>query len=220
MEPKEENKPEVTPAAETPAAEPASQEELKPAPAKKGFWGKLLPWVIVAVVFFLGGIATIYFALYQPAVNTAKADAAAAEQQIAELTDKVGQSEIDTAAIQTELDTAKADLTAAQTTITEQTVELAKTNQLKVAYKFLLDVNAARAALEKLDTNTALQAINFAKADLAELQTTDIDAAAMTGFADRLDEAASNISSPDLLKSRDALDTLYSSLLLLVNNLK
>lgn len=220
MEPKEENKPEVTPAAETPAAEPASQEELKPAPAKKSFWSKLLPWVIVAVVFFLGGIATIYFALYQPAVNTAKADAAAAEQQIAELTDKVGQSEIDTAAIQTELDTTKADLTAAQTTITEQTVELAKTNQLKVAYKFLLDVNAARAALEKLDTNTALQAINFAKADLAELQTTDIDAAAMTGFADRLDEAASNISSPDLLKSRDALDTLYSSLLLLVNNLK
>ena len=122
--------------------------------------------------------------------------------------------------IQTELDTAKADLTAAQTTIAEQTTELAKSNQVKIAYKFLLDVNAARAALEKLDTNTALQAINFAKVDLADLLTTNIDAAATTGFADRLDEAAKNITEPDLLKSRDALDTLYSSLLLLVNNLK
>jgi len=220
MEPTEEKKPEVASAPETPAAETAATQEIKPAPAKKSFWSKILPWVIVAVVFFLGGVATIYFALYQPAANTAKADAAAAEQQIAELNDKVGQAEIDTAAIQTELDTAKADLTAAQTTIAEQTTELAKSNQVKIAYKFLLDVNAARAALEKLDTNTALQAINFAKVDLADLLTTNIDAAATTGFADRLDEAAKNITEPDLLKSRDALDTLYSSLLLLVNNLK
>jgi cytoskeletal protein RodZ len=220
MEPTEEKKPEVASVAETPAAETAATPEVKPAPTKKSFWSKILPWVIVAVIFFLGGVATIYFALYQPAVNTAKADAAAAEQQIAELSDKVGQAEIDTAAIQTELDTAKTDLTAAQTTIAEQTTELAKSNQVKVAYKFLLDVNAARAALEKLDTNTALQAINFAKVDLADLQATNIDAAATTGFADRLDEAANNITEPDLLKSRDALDTLYSSLLLLVNNLK
>ncbi len=220
MEPTEENKSEVTSAPESSAVESAATQEIKTAPAKKSFWSKILPWVIVALVFFLGGVATIYFALYQPAMKTAKADAAAAQQQVAELTDKVSQAEIDTAAIQTELDTAKADLTAAQATITEQTAELAKSNQMKVAYKFLLDVNAARAALEKLDTNTALQAINFAKTDLADLQATEIDAAATTGFADRLDEAANNISEPDLLKSRDALDTLYSSLLLLVNNLK
>ncbi len=220
MEPTEENKSEVTSAPESSAVESAATQEIKTAPAKKSFWSKILPWVIVALVFFLGGVATIYFALYQPAMKTAKADVAAAQQQVAELTDKVSQAEIDTAAIQTELDTAKADLTAAQATITEQTAELAKSNQMKVAYKFLLDVNAARAALEKLDTNTALQAINFAKADLADLQATEIDAAATTGFADRLDEAANNITEPDLLKSRDALDTLYSSLLLLVNNLK
>ncbi len=224
MEPKEENKSEVTSAAgknAKPAVEPGdiTQEMLAPAKAKKSFWSKILPWVIVAVVFYIGGLATIYFALYQPADKTAKADAAAAEQKISELTSQVGQNEIDNAAIQKELDTVKADLTTAQGTITEQTTELAKSNQMKAAYKFLVDVNAARAALEKLDNPTALQAINFAKSDLAELQTTDIDAAALSGFADRLNEAEQSLNESNALKTREALDTLYSNLLLLVNNL-
>jgi len=219
MEPKEEIKPGETPAVEKPVVEPAKT-EVKPAPAKKSFWSKMLPWVIVAVVFYLGGLATIYFAVYQPAKTAAAAAAADADKQITELTDKAAQAEINTAAIQTELDTTKTDLTAAQTTIAEQTAELAKTNQMKIAYKFLVDVNGARAALEKLDTNTALQSINFAKTDLTDLQATDIDAAAISGFGDLLDTAISKMAEPDLLTSRDALDTLYSNLLNLVNNLK
>lgn len=224
MEPKEEIKPGETPAVEQsaveqPVVEP-TPEGVKPAPAKKSFWSKILPWVIVAVVFYLGGLATIYFAVYQPAKEAAAAAASTAETTIAELTEKAGQSEINAASIQTELDTAKADLTAAQTAIAEQTAELAKTNQMKIVYKFLVDVNGARAALEKLDTNTALQSINFAKADLTDLQATAIDAASLSGFTDLLDTASSKISEPDLLESRSALDTLYSNLLNLVNNLK
>lgn len=219
MEPKEEIKSGETPAVEQPVVEP-TKTEVKPAPAKKSFWSKILPWVIVAVVFYLGGLATIFFAVYQPAKDAAAAAAVDADRQITELTDKVAQAEIDMAAVQTELDTAKADLTAAQTTITDQTVELAKISQMKIAYKFLVDVNGARAALEKLDTNTALQSINFAKADLAELQTTEIDDASISGFGDLLDTATSKMAEPDLLNSRDALDTLYSNLLNLVNNLK
>lgn len=219
MEPKEEIKPGETPAVEQPVIEPVKA-EVEPAPAKKSFWSKILPWVIVAVVFYLGGLATIFFAVYQPAKDAAAAAAADADIQITELTDKVAQAEIDTAAVQTELDTAKADLTAAQTTIADQTAQLAKIKQMEIVYKFLVDVNGARAALEKLDTNTALQSINFAKADLTELQTTEIDAASLSGFGDLLDTAISKMAEPDLLTSRDALDTLYSNLLNLVNNLK
>lgn len=219
MEPKEEIKSGETPAVNQPVVEPVKP-EVKPAPAKKSFWSKILPWVIVAVVFYLGGLATIFFAVYQPAKEAAAAAAVDADKQITELTDKAAQAEIDTAAVQTELDTAKTDLTTAQTTIAEQTAALAKTNQMKIAYKFLVDVNGARAALEKLDTNTALQSINFAKADLTELQATEIDAAALSGFGDLLDTAISKMAEPDLLTSRDALDTLYSNLLNLVNNLK
>ncbi len=219
MEPKEEMKSGETPAVDQPAVE-SVKAEVKPAPAKKSFWSKLLPWVIVAVVFYLGGLATIFFAVYQPAKNAAAAAAADADKQITELTDKVAQAEIDISAVRTELDTVKADLTAAQTTIADQTTQLAKIKQMEIVYKFLVDVNGARAALEKLDTNTALQSINFAKADLTELQATEIDAASLSGFGELLDTATSKISEPDLLTSRSALDTLYSNLLNLVNNLK
>ncbi|MBP9040517.1 MAG: hypothetical protein KBF64_01945 [Anaerolineaceae bacterium] len=219
MEPKEEMKSGETPAVDQPAVE-SVKAEVKPAPAKKSFWSKLLPWVIVAVVFYLGGLATIFFAVYQPAKNAAAAAAADADKQITELTDKVAQAEIDISTVRTELDTVKADLTAAQTTIADQTTQLAKIKQMEIVYKFLVDVNGARAALEKLDTNTALQSINFAKADLTELQATEIDAASLSGFGELLDTATSKISEPDLLTSRSALDTLYSNLLNLVNNLK
>lgn len=214
MEPKENNQSEEKPVVENPVIEPA-----KPAPAQKSFWSKILPWVIVAVVFFIGGLATIFFAVYQPAKI-------AAQKQITELTDQLSQADLDKAAAQSELETAKseletvkAELTTVQFTISEQAVEMAKTNQLKVAYKFLVDVNGARAALKNLDTNTALQSINFAKADLAELEATELDPAALSGFSDRLIEASENISKPDLLKASEALDTLYSNLLNLVNNL-
>jgi cytoskeletal protein RodZ len=219
MEPKEEMKSGETPAVDQPAVE-SVKAEVKPAPAKKSFWSKLLPWVIVAVVFYLGGLATIFFAVYQPAKNAAAAAAADADKQITELTDKVAQAEIDISTVRTELDTMKADLTAAQTTIADQTTQLAKIKQMEIVYKFLVDVSGARAALEKLDTNTALQSINFAKADLTELQATEIDAASLSGFGELLDTATSKISEPDLLTSRSALDTLYSNLLNLVNNLK
>ena len=120
---------------------------------------------------------------------------------------------------QTDLDVTKGELKAAETAIEDLTVELANANQLKMVYKFIADVNLARVKLETLDVNSSRQAINFAKADLAELQATGIDPDAISGFSASLDEANTNLSQPDLLKSREALNTLYSSLLLLVNNL-
>jgi hypothetical protein len=194
---------EQQPVVEQPVIEPVKS-EVEPSPAKKTFWSKVLPWVIVALLFFIGGLATIFFTLYQPLkteLNTAKAT-------ITELTDEVAKAKID-----------KELLTAAQTTIAEQKTAVANANQKTIVYKFLVDVNAARVALEKGDTNSALQAINFARTDLTDLKATNLDAAALSGFAARLDDASKNITEPTLSKSRQALDTLFSNLLLLVNNL-
>ena len=111
-------------------------------------------------------------------------------------------------------------MTAAQGTIEAQAAELLKEQQLKTIYKFLADVNTARALLESLDVNSTRQAINFAKADLVELEATGIEAASISGFKDRLDEAETNLGEADLLTSRAALNTLYQNILLLIDNLK
>lgn len=235
---------ETIPAAESVAetiAEPVAEDYTEPvveaeaevkreplrAPAeKKSFWNKALPWVIVALLFYLGGLATIYFAVHQPAKQAAASSAAAAEQEITTLNNQVSQLELQKAQVQSELDATRGnlvdtqeDLSTAQVTIEEQLTEVANANVKRLAYKLLGNINSARAALEKRDTASARQALNFAKADLAELEGAGLAADSLSGFTERLDEALNSLNDITLQKSRAALDTLYSNLLLLVDNL-
>lgn len=202
------------------------REPLRAPAAQKTFWSKALPWVIVALVFYLGGLATIFFAVHQPAKKAAEAAAATAVEEIASLNNEVSQLELQKSQVQNELDTTRGnlvdtqeDLTAAQATIEEQLTEVSNANVKRLAYKFLGNINSARAALEKLDTASARQALNFAKTDLAEMEASGLAADALSGFTERLDEAITNLTETGLDKSRAALDTLYANLLLLVDNL-
>jgi cytoskeletal protein RodZ len=222
--------PEETPAVEPVTSEPAVVEPVvnepkKPAaePQKKSFWNKLILWIIVALVFFVGGMALIYFTLYKNATTATSVE----QQKVTNLQSQLSTAQDDLATakqansqLQTEIDSVKADLTTAQGTIDTQAAEIQKANQLTTVYKFLSDVNTARAVLETLDISSTRQAINFAKADLADLESTGLDAASISGFKDRLDEAEINLNEPDLLTSRDALNTLYQNILLLIDNLK
>ena len=103
--------------------------------------------------------------------------------------------------------------------VVDKDAELARVNLSNLAYRFLVDVSSARIAIEKQDTATARQAINFAKADLDELKTTDVTADVLSGFAEKLNEASSNLTPSGIEKSRSALDSLYSNLLLFIGNL-
>ena len=220
---------------ETPAVEPISPEPtpvetvvsqpeaVAVEPKKKSFWAKLIPWAVVALVFFLGGMALIYFTLYKnatDAINAADLKAAGLQSELTQLQGKVTTYQEASDSLQAKLDGVNAELTAAQGTIEAQTAVLLKEQQLKTIYKFLADVNTARALLESLDVNSTRQAINFAKADLIELEATGIEAASISGFKDRLDEAETKLGEPDLLTSRAALNTLYQNILLLIDNLK
>lgn len=218
VKPIEEIQTEDSPVVEEPKPEPVKTEVVE-TPKKKSFWSKVLTWFIIVLVFFIGGVATLYFVVYQPAREAAKAAAETSAQKITSLTENYNQAIKQFGTAQTDLDVTKGELKAAETAIEDLTVELANANQLKMVYKFIADVNLARVKLETLDVNSSRQAINFAKADLAELQATGIDPDAISGFSASLDEANTNLGQPDLLKSREALNTLYSSLLLLVNNL-
>ncbi len=205
---------------DVPAAVPVAESgDIAETPVKKSFWSKVLPWVIVAAVFFLGGMATIFFAVHQPAKQAAATAAEDAAQQISTLTSELEIANNKLTDVQAELDTTAGDLSTAQATIEEQTAELTRSNQIRVAYKFLADVNAARTALQSLDVNASRQSITFARTDLADLQATGLSEDSTSGFAALLDEALNNLSEPDLLKSRDALNNLYSGLLTLINNL-
>lgn len=191
-----------------------SIKESKPT-AKKGIIDRALPWVIVAIVFFLAGALVTYFALYQPKVGEltfAQSELVTAAENAAAL-----QGQVDTA--QSELTNVQAELATAQTTITEQTAALAKSDQFLLIYKFQADVNAARATLSKLDPASTRQALSFVSSDLVELEKTDLDAEALSGFKAKIEEATANVES-DPQKTLDALETLYSNLLLLISNLQ
>ncbi len=225
-EPVIETEPETVTEVEPSIKTEVKREPLRSPAAKKSYWNKALPWVIVALVFFLGGLATIYFALYQPVKQAALTAANTAQQEISSLNNQVSQLEVQKSLVQSELDTTRGelvdtqeDLAAAQATIEEQVTDVANAKVKRVAYQLLGNINSARAALEKLDTASARQALNFAKADLAELESAGIEADALAGFADRLDEALANLNEAGLEKSRAALVTLNSNVLLLVANL-
>jgi len=197
---------------------------------KKTFWSRVLPWVIVALLFYLGGLATLYFALYQPKVEalkaaaaeqTALADAAAEADaaRIIDLTNDYNQALKQYQDAQAELDTVKGELETANSMVADQDAELTIITNKNIAYKLLVDVSAARTALEQNDIATVRQAINFARADLEELKKTDVTPDVLAGLAEKLNDASSNLTLTGIEKSRAALDSLYTNLLSLIENL-
>jgi len=197
---------------------PAVEIVSNPAP-QKGIIDRALPWVIVAIVAFLAGALLTWFVVYQPKAQ----EFAAAQDKIAESATMAAE---EAASLQSSLDTANAELVtaneslaSAQATIDEQTALLAKTELLKVIYKFQSDVNVARASLSKLDTASSRQALSFLAADLAELEKAGLDPDSLSGFKTKIEDAQANLeTAPD--QTLADLETIYSNLLLLINNLK
>jgi len=184
-------------------------EEPKP---DKSFGAKILPWVVAILVALIAGAAAVYFALYQPKITAYKADLKAAQTSLDTTSKKLSTTETDLALSQTNLQTANAS-------VDDLTAQLTTAQQFSLIYKFQADVNAARVALLKLDPASSLQAINFIKEDLTELEKTALDPNAIAGFKERIAEAESNLSV-EPSKSLAALDTLYNNLLFLISNLK
>jgi hypothetical protein len=205
MEPNKGIQAEDSPKAEEPKkVEPVS---VSTPVVKKGFIDRAVPWVLVALIFLIGGAAIVFFTLYQPKVlelKSAQADLKTASENLAS-------SEID-------LSAAKADALALQTALSEKTTSLTQSDQMMLIYKFQADLNATRVALLNHDPSSARQALNFVTTDLVNLKGTDLDTAALSGFESRLAEAERYLLT-EPQKSLDALNTLNTNLLLLLNNL-
>jgi len=223
---------ETTPEAvqEKPAAGTRPRLQVGQPHPKKTFWSRVRPWVIVALLFYVGGLATIFFALYQPKVNAlttaateeaalAKAAAESDATQIIDLTNDYNQALKQYQDAQAELDLVKGELDAARSTIADQDAELARLTKVNITYKFLMHVSSAQTSLEQQDTASARQAINLAKTDLEELKQTDVTSDILAGLAEKLNEASSNLTLTGIAKSRAALETLYTNLLLLIENM-
>lgn len=194
--------------------------EIVSAPApKKGFVDRALPWVIVAIVFFLVGALLTWFVVYQPKAQELSAAQAEMTASAASAAENTANLQSTLAAVNTDLTVAKDTLANAQATIQAQSTLLAKTELLKVIYKFQSDVNVARASLSKLDTASSRQALSFVAADLIELEKAGLDPDSLSGFKAKIEDAQANLES-DGQKSLADLETIYSNLLLLINNLK
>ena len=193
---------------------PAVEPQTAAQPPKKGFVDRAMPWVIVSLVFFLVGALLTWFLLYQP--KAAELDAANANLIKATESASLMQSQLDQ--VNTNLNTSKTDLSNAQATIQAQSTAIAHGELLQVIYKFQADVNAARATLSKLDPASSRQALSFVASDLSNLEKAGLAPDAISGFSAKIKEAQDNLeSAPD--KSLAAMETLYSNLLLLINNL-
>lgn len=189
-----------------------------PAP-KKGFIDRALPWVIVALVAFLVGALLTWFVVYQPKGQAL----AAAQTQMSVAATTAAENETN---LQSQIDSVNADLTvaneglaSAQSTIEAQTTLLAKTELMKVIYKFQSDVNLARATLSREDPASSKQALSFVVSDLADLEKAGLDPDSLSGFKTKIEDAQANLNS-EPAKSLQDLETIYSNLLLLINNLK
>lgn len=205
--------------AEKPVENKPAVEIVSTPAAKKGVFDRALPWVIVALVAFLVGALLTWFLLYQPKaqeLTTAQAEMTASAAKAAENGTSL-QSTLD--ASNADLAVAKENLASAQSTIEAQTTLLAKTELLKVIYKFQSDVNVARASLSEHDPSSSRQALSFVAADLTELEKAGLDPDSLSGFKTKIEDAQTNLeTAPD--KSLADLETIYSNLLLLINNLK
>lgn len=167
---------------------------------KKTFIQKALPWVIVALAFFLGGAALIYFTLYTPT----KADLAAATENSAQLT-------TDLTTCQTDLTKANDGLSAAQATLTQTSADLAKQQKLAILYKFQSDANAARAALNESNLFSAGLKMALLADDLAKMKAMDFSADETAGLQSRLDTIRENLPG-DPAKAIKELQTLADDL--------
>jgi hypothetical protein len=192
---------------ETPVAE-SKTPIAQPAPAKRNFFQNALRWVIVSLVFLLIGAGVVYFTLYQ----TAKNSLAAAKAENSQVSDKLSAAEVD-------LEKAKVDLSTAQLSLNDTNTALQSEQITSLLYKFQADVNAARVAVLNLDPSSAKQALTFAAEDLTALSKTNINADSLSGLQTRIDTAIANLGA-DPQKAIDSLDTLYTNLLLINNNLK
>ena len=194
--------------------------EIVPTPvANKGIFDRALPWVIVAIVFFLVGALLTWFVVYQPKAQEFAAAQTKITESAAMADEKIATMQTSLDAANAKLATANENLTSAQATIEEQTALLAKTELLKVIYKFQSDVNVARASLSKLDTASSRQALSFLAADLAELEKAGLDPDSLSGFKTKIESAQANLET-DPGQTLADLETIYSNLLLLINNLK
>lgn len=167
---------------------------------KPTFGQKALPWIIVALVFFLGGASLIYFTLYR----TAKADLTAASESAVQLTTNL-------TTCQADLTTANDSLSAAQATLTQNSADLTKQQKLAILYKIQTDANAARAAL--LDGNLFSAGLKMALLadDIAKMKSTDFTAEEISGLQSRLDTVQQNL--PDNpTKAIKELETLAQDL--------
>jgi len=167
---------------------------------KPTFGQKVLPWIIVALVFFLGGASLIYFTLYR----TAKADLLAMNESAAKLTTNL-------TTCQADLTTANDNLSAAQATLTQNSVDLNRQQKLAILYKIQADANAARAAL--LDGNLFSAGLKMALLadDIAKMKSTDFTAEEISGLQSRLDTVQQNL--PDNpTKAIKELETLAHDL--------
>lgn len=207
MSAKKETQVEDSPLPEKMVEEPKSEVKTE-TKAKKSFVSIALPWLIVAVVFFLGGLAVLYFTIYK----TATANLAASMETSAQLSEKLSSAEV-------ELQTAKTDLLAAEASLAEKTAAYTLLEKQSILYKFQADVNGARASLLNQDPASARQNLTFVAADLAALEKTDIDPQSLTGLQPRIDTALENLET-DPQKAADALYTLSSNLTMITNNLK
>jgi cytoskeletal protein RodZ len=187
------------------AAEPTAQPQAAPKP---GFFKRILPWIIVAVVFFIGGACLVYFTLYQnsqTALSTATQSSAKMSEQLA--------------AANVDLEKAKSDLGTSQSALVDANNALSNAQQLSILYKFQADVNTARTSLARIDPSSARQALTIAGADLVELQKTSISTDNIAGLQPQLDLALTNLET-DPQKAASAMDTLYTNLLLISGNIK
>lgn len=218
MDPDNNIQAEDSPAEKEVESNPVVEVVSNPAPQKSWF-DRALPWIIVALVFFLVGALLTWFLVYQPKAQEFAASQTQMSEAAAEAAEKAAnlQSSLDTA--NTDLTVANENLASAQATIEAQTTLLAKTELLKVIYKFQADINLARATLSLEDPASSRQALSFVVADLAELEKAGLDPDSLSGFKTKIEDAQSYLNS-EPSKSLGNLETIYSNLLLLINNLK
>ncbi|MHC1740221.1 MAG: hypothetical protein AB9897_03835 [Anaerolineaceae bacterium] len=198
-----EDSPSVDNQFKTPA--PVTEPEVVSQP---NFFKKALPWVIVAVAFLLAGALLIYFTLYR---TTNKA-LTASNENAAALSTQLSASELD-------LQKTKSDLGTAQAALVEANNTVSKNQQLSLLYKFQADVNLARVGLLKLDPSSARQALSVAGDDLKALVATNISPDTIAGLQPQIEMALTNLEA-DPAKAMGALDTLYTNLLLISNNIQ
>lgn len=199
---------EDSPTIEEPKKTQPSVQPETPIEPGRSFFKKALPWVIVALVFFIGGMCLIYFTIYQET-----------SQQLTLAKSKVDEQSTQLSQDQLDLTKAKTDLSTAQKSLTDANNQMVKDTQLLAIYKFQGDVNQARVSLLKLDPSSARQALSVAGDDLKALSATNISQDSIAGLQPQIDMALTNLES-DPAKAISALDTLYTNLLLLSNSLQ